>query len=608
MDIFKFNTVTSPTKLEGGEIVNGLKSKMWIERYDEAGEFEFVASANSGVKDILPIGTIVSHVDTTEVMIVENHEINDSKGVDTEIKITGRGFETLFENRIVGSNRIFPTNNGPQEYVTPADKTWAQAVLMIEDHILTSKLVDDSNALLYTSVIHTATGDGESVERLFKRKDLYSSLLDLLSVDELGIKIVRPGAWSPLGTTSQHIAIIIHRGEDKTAEIVFSYDNGEIESADYLWSIKKSKNAALVSGKWVETFVSTDASDYDKRIMFVDASDIDEGYDVAPTGVILDYVVASMQIRGNQALSAQKEIAITKAEISEKVNHLSYRKDFDVGDFITIRGNYNESTRMRVSEYVEIEDSEGKKGYPTLSMETKDTEFSLFGTKQLYISRIVADEPVGYWTLNETNGDVVHDYSGNRYDGVYMGTPIVGVPNLAHDGYAVQFKQPSKDYIYIIHDVLPQTGPFTLEAWIKPTTVPAYSDGSPAIVTHREDNGSVHAVLGFNDYNSGSKDGRAFIGFYDGYWTQLFDPNPVVAGQTYHYAGTFDGANLILYRNGVQVASGNYSRNASGGNGRIYIGRNGADEGYFNGVIDEVAVYTRALPANRILAHYETTS
>ncbi len=42
-------------------------------------------------------------------------------------------------------------------------------------------------------------------------------------------------------------------------------------------------------------------------------------------------------------------------------------KTYDVGDIITVDGEYNATTTMRISEYVEIEDETGDSGYPTFS-------------------------------------------------------------------------------------------------------------------------------------------------------------------------------------------------------------------------------------------------
>ncbi len=105
MDVFKFKNPTHPTLFDQGELINGLKTKMWIERYRDSSSFDFVADAEAMVHKLLPIGTLISHTESTEVMVVENHEIREQSGKETEIKITGRSFESFLENRIVGSNK-----------------------------------------------------------------------------------------------------------------------------------------------------------------------------------------------------------------------------------------------------------------------------------------------------------------------------------------------------------------------------------------------------------------------------------------------------------------------------------------------------------------------
>jgi hypothetical protein len=214
------------------------------------------------------------------------------------------------------------------------------------------------------------TGPGTSVARTIPKGDLHKRLLELLEVDQLGLKIIRPGSWSPLGLASPNLVVLIHEGVDRTSEVIYSYDTGEIESAAYLWSNKKLKNAAFISGRWVQTFISTPDVGYDRRILYVEASDIDQAFTTAPAGGDLTAVVAAMQQRGIDELSAFNEVALTKAEVSKDTNKVAYREDFNVGDLITIHGDYNEISAMRVSEYVEIEDETGSSGYPTLTLLT----------------------------------------------------------------------------------------------------------------------------------------------------------------------------------------------------------------------------------------------
>ena len=86
MDVIKFTNPTDKTKMEQGIFVEGITSKMWIEKYRDAGEFTFTAPIDSGVKEMLPLDTYVSHMNTGEIMIVENHEINENSQLSQKLK------------------------------------------------------------------------------------------------------------------------------------------------------------------------------------------------------------------------------------------------------------------------------------------------------------------------------------------------------------------------------------------------------------------------------------------------------------------------------------------------------------------------------------------
>lgn len=76
MELFKFTHPTS-TNLTYGVPIHGYTSAMWVERYRVPGEFEIEAPLSSGLQDELPLGTVISHIDTLDAAIVENHEISE---------------------------------------------------------------------------------------------------------------------------------------------------------------------------------------------------------------------------------------------------------------------------------------------------------------------------------------------------------------------------------------------------------------------------------------------------------------------------------------------------------------------------------------------------
>jgi len=364
MDIIKF---TSSGPVSGGQVVEGFSSKMWIERYRDPGEFKLIAPISSGIREKLPMGTFITHMDTVELMIVENHEINDVKGQESEIVITGRSWETFLENRIIGSNKYFPLSETPVEYPLISGYTWIQARTLIENHCLQSYLADANNAIPYFEVRNVvSTGTSLAADRSVKRGPLHKALLDFLAIDNLGIKAVRPGPWSN-ATNGVNFVLTIYKGVDRTAGIIFSWDRGEIETADYFWTNRTSKNSALIVGKWVQTVVVA-SSGYSRRTMLIDASDIDQGYASPPGGADLTAVVTAMQQRGRDILAANNSVTITKAEVTKEGTRYKYRTDYNLGDIVTVSGDYNSSAAMMVVEYVETEDSTGVGGYPTLSL------------------------------------------------------------------------------------------------------------------------------------------------------------------------------------------------------------------------------------------------
>lgn len=167
--------------------------------------------------------------------------------------------------------------------------------------------------------------------------------------------------------------IRVHKGVDRSNEIIFSYDYGQIVNADYLWSNKKLKTSAVVSSRWVQTIVNLPGFDhYARRMMQVSATDVDEDLDEAAALAAISSINDKLQQRGREALKSQKNVVLTKAEVSKKTVESRYRVDYNVGDLVSVVGDYNESSTMRVSEFVEIEDENGTVAYPTLSLETEN--------------------------------------------------------------------------------------------------------------------------------------------------------------------------------------------------------------------------------------------
>ncbi len=212
-----------------------------------------------------------------------------------------------------------------------------------------------------------------------------------------------------------------------------------------------------------------------------------------------------------------------------------------------------------------------------------------------YSSEVIVDSPVSYWRLGEASGTAAADQRGAN-PGVYTNSPTLGQASLLETDTAdkaVRFDGVNDNVRVANAASLGLSAPLTLEAWIEPAALP--SSGSFRSVLTKAESYSLQfngPRLEFTIIQSGAR-------------RRLQAPaGAIVAGQTYHVVGTYDGTTQRLYVNGSQVASAALSGPASASASPLYIGSwNGSSE-FFNGTIDEAAVYGATLSAARVSAHH----
>jgi hypothetical protein len=374
MDFFKFiPNETDHSFLEQGEYINGIKTATWIERYRPPGEFEITAPVNTNMRTFLPPGTIISHIDTHEAMMVEtislDEDVNDKEPV---FVVKGRSLEAWLNERNVGQDVdefggavVFLS-----DYTMAFDTSWNQIADLINLHINLGPggaplLNAEDAALGFTAVSneqHTAGGDAQI--RIVKRGPLHTRVLELLQIDDFGIKVVRP---NPANANPLVTEFRIHNGNDLSADVIFSHVAGDIQRARYLWSNRGYKNAAYVVSTYNERRYRVPIAGYNQRTMFLDASFIDSQWTDWPTGTDRDDILTAMQIFAIDAVSASSQTSYLEAVEIAKTSSYKFREHYDVGDLVTVNGNYDVESVMRVTEHVEFQDENGQTGYPTLS-------------------------------------------------------------------------------------------------------------------------------------------------------------------------------------------------------------------------------------------------
>jgi hypothetical protein len=134
---------------------------------------------------------------------------------------------------------------------------------------------------------------------------------------------------------------------------------------------------------------------------------------------------------------------------------------------------------------------------------------------------------------------------------------------------------------------------FTISAWVKPTTL---QSGWRTAVLKEKPGGLVYAL-----YANGVSPSAPSVWINPGTEVGTGNgPTALPAGQWSYVTGTYDGSALRLYVDGVLKATQNTTATIPASSGPLRIGGNAVWAEWFNGALDEIRVYNRALTATEI--------
>ncbi len=188
------------------------------------------------------------------------------------------------------------------------------------------------------------------------------------------------------------------------------------------------------------------------------------------------------------------------------------------------------------------------------------------------------------------------DTSGNKFTGKASDSTRFSFDSLS--GYASGDFRADSDSVEIgnLYGNFPDNA-FTIDAWVK---VDDTGNGLRQTIAGGVGQERDYAIgLYENQIVAFAGDGVAITYAYSG-----FIPN---IGEWYHVAGSFDGGILRLYINGELTSEVTASWQQSNGQANFYIGSDSCcSENDFNGLLDEVGVYNRALSVQEILDHYSS--
>ena len=198
------------------------------------------------------------------------------------------------------------------------------------------------------------------------------------------------------------------------------------------------------------------------------------------------------------------------------------------------------------------------------------------------VRELAGNGPVGWWKLDENTGTSAADATGNGYTGTLAASPATPAWTTGKYGYALSFDG-TDDYMTVSTFQKPADFSYSMRLYLN-----AAQGGWATILEFGNDS----PWFGIN-----GGDGKL----------QLYSNNPTGAtvlstGVWYHAVVTSAGGVSKIYLNGVQDGS-NGTGNTATTTGFGVAHNNG--DGYFNGRVDDLRIYNRALSVAEVKELYQ---
>jgi len=198
-------------------------------------------------------------------------------------------------------------------------------------------------------------------------------------------------------------------------------------------------------------------------------------------------------------------------------------------------------------------------------------------------AKVEKSDVAGMWFFDEGGGKEAKDSSGNENKGEIVGAKWIEgkfEKALSFDG--------NDDYVDVMHSASLEPVSVSGQAWVK-----LKSDGTRHIIFAKWTGYTLEVSVAGNPYFQ-IRNAQGQLG--------STSPSPILWGNWHHLAGTFNDKdkNITIYVDGeakltTKLASGiNYNQSVLRISNTIYSG------GAVNGLLDEVAIFNRALTADEV--------
>lgn len=306
-------------KFEKIAIVDEFNSLMWCVRYNNVGALDLEIEANAQTIDVFRKDYFITRNDDKHIFRIEALEINTNEEGNNVLIVGAVDLFSIFNQRVI--TKTFSMESTLYEYIQTiisnecvGDRSFGFPI----------EIKIDENSKSYRSITQSYMGD--EIHLACKTDDLQCDFY--FEIDRFILEI----------TKIKDRTIV----QKENMKIVFSDENDNLISSKYNVDLSDYRNVAyihkkdeLVNGLFVGQWKGLE-----RREIILEGDDEN-----------------NFEYEANQELLLKNVVSKFESEID--TTYYKYKKDYNVGDVITIRNEFNIMANARIIEVVETWDNQG---------------------------------------------------------------------------------------------------------------------------------------------------------------------------------------------------------------------------------------------------------
>lgn len=365
-------------------VLDAFESFIWTDRYCEAGDCEVYAPASVSLAKSLVEDNYLWRRDSEHLMIINSVEISTEVETGVHITVTGESLEAILKRRVI--------------YPTTIEGNLQNGI----KKLLTDNIINPANSRRKISNFRFIASTDSKITSLsldggiqYEGENLYESIVELCYMYNIGFKVIL--------TDDKYFDFSLYIGQDRSYAqednpwVVFSPKFENLSSSNYYASHSEYKNAAYVLGAELpepgerEGDITTptvrnngthryceveyvDAVGLDRREIFVDASSVDDTYEVTITDgdeqrevdkTMTDDTYDPYLIDEGEVELSDTATTTAFEGVIDATRQYIYGEDFFIGDVVQVVNEFDMTSNSRITEVVWCHDLNGVSITPT---------------------------------------------------------------------------------------------------------------------------------------------------------------------------------------------------------------------------------------------------